>query len=158
MLTNMVFLESFYKILLVLHLIAAFVLAGSLVHNLIIVVKYLRGKFGQKRREKLFVTLSFWSYIITHILGTLIYPAFRIHRRHEYFDQQLPWATGLFEVKEHWAAIGLALIIAYYFLRKNFDPATERQKLFFYVPVCFLLNLIVLYEIIIGSYLAVVKG
>jgi hypothetical protein len=31
--------------------------------------------------------------------------------RAEYTDRQLPWATGLFEIKEHWVALA-AMILA----------------------------------------------
>lgn len=154
----MVFLESFYKVLLQVHLFAALVLVGSMTHNLVIVVGYLRSEFGQKQREKFFVTVSLYAYITVYIIGSLIYPTFRIRVRYEYFDRVMRWATGLFEVKEHWASIGLALIIAYYFLRRSFDPETEREKLFLYVPVCFLLNLILWYELVAGSYLTVLKA
>ena len=46
-----IFLERFYIVLLLTHLIAAGVLAGSMTHNLLIVWRYLQGKFGRKKRE-----------------------------------------------------------------------------------------------------------
>ena len=52
----------------------------------------------------------------------LIFPAFRIHVRHEYFDvaaNNLGWATGLFEAKEHWGAVLMALLLALYCLRRD---------------------------------------
>ena len=137
----MVFLENFYIILLLVHLFTTFVLVGSMTHNLLFVVGYLRGKFGRVKLEWRYVRASFWTYVITYVIGALIYPAFRVYIRGD-FDSQIPWATGLFEVKEHWGAIGLALFFAYYFLRKNFKPEQEKEKLFLYVPLCFLLNII----------------
>jgi len=44
----------------------------------------------------------------------------------------------LFEVKEHWGALGLAFLLVYYFLRRSFQPDEEREKLFFYIPLCLL--------------------
>jgi hypothetical protein len=154
----MVFLEDFYEFLLLVHLFATFVLVGSMTHNLLIVVNYLRGKFGRQKLEWLYVRVSFWTYIIVYVLGVLIYPAFGAYIRPEHFDQQIPWATGLFEVKEHWGAIGLALFFVYYFLRRTFQPAEERDKLFLYVPLCFLLNLVLWYKVIVGCYLTLLKG
>ena len=154
----MVFLENYYEILLLVHLFATFVLIGSMTHNLLIVVGYVRGKFGRQKLEWLYVRVSLWTYIIVYVIGALIYPAYRIYIRHHYFDPQLPWATGLFEVKEHWGAVGLAMFFVYYFLRKSFQPAEEKDKLFLYIPLCFLLNLILWYKVIVGCYLTLLKG
>jgi len=101
----MVFLENLYSTLLLAHLFATFVLVGSMTHNLLCVVGYIRGKFGRQKLEWLYVKVSLWAYSIAYVIGALIYPAYRIHIRHEYFDPQLSWATGLFEVKEHWGQL-----------------------------------------------------
>ena len=154
----MVFLENYYELLLIAHLFATFVLVGSMTHNLLIVVGYLRGKFGRQKLEQRYVKVSLWAYITVYVLGTLMYPAYGAHIRHPYFDPQLPWATGLFEVKEHWGAVGLAMLFVYYFLRKSFQPAEEKNKLFLYVSLCFILNVILWYKIIVGCYLTALKG
>lgn len=154
----MVFLEHFYHPLLLAHLFVTFVLAGSMAHNLLIVVGYLRGKFGRQKLEEYYVKVALWAYMVVYAIGALIYPAYRIYVRHNYFDKELLWATGLFEVKEHWGAVGLAMFVAYYFLRKSFQPAQEKDKLFLYVPLCLLLNVIVWYKIIVGCYLSLLKG
>lgn len=154
----MVFLENYYEFLLLAHLFATFVLIGSMTHNLFCVVSYIRGKFGRIKLEWFYVKVSLWAYIAVYATGALIYPAYTVYIRHHYFDPQLPWATGLFEVKEHWGAIGLALFFVYYLLRRNFKPDSEKEKLFLYVPLCFLLNLILWYKVIIGCYLSLLKG
>ncbi|HIE51459.1 MAG TPA: hypothetical protein EYP85_06840 [Armatimonadetes bacterium] len=153
-----VFLENFYEILLLVHLLVTFVLVGSLTHNLLCLTGYLRGKFGWQKLEKRYVKVAFWSYVATYLIGALAYPAYRVYIRHYYFDPQLPWATGLFEVKEHWGAIGLALFLVYYLLSRNFQPDREREKLSLYFPLCLLLNIIIWYKVIIGSYLTLLKG
>lgn len=153
----MVFLENLYEVLLLAHLFATFVLVGSMTHNLLCVIKYLGGKFGSVKREWFYVRISFWTYIICYVFGVLIYPAFRVYIRED-FDTNMRWATGLFEVKEHWGAIGLGLFFVYYFLRKNFHPEQERDKLFFYVPLCFMLNIILWYKVIAGCYVSLLKG
>ena len=156
-----VFLENFYEFLLLVHLFATFVLIGSMTHNLLCVVKYVRGKFGRQKLEWFYLKVSLWSYIITYVFGVLVYPAFRVYIRGgaEGFDANKKWATGLLEVKEHWGAIGLALMFVYYFLRKNFKPEAEREKLlYFYVPLCLVLNVILWYKVIAGCYLTLIKG
>jgi hypothetical protein len=102
--------------------------------------------------------VSLWAYSIVYVIGVLIYPAYRIHLRHRYFDPELPWATGLFEVKEHWGAVGLAMFVVYYLLRRSFQPAEEKDKLYLYVPLCLLLNVIVWYKVVVGCYLTLLKG
>ena len=154
----MVFLESFYSPLLLAHLLATFLLVGAMTHNLTIVISYLRGKFGQQKLEWLYVRVSLWAYAVVYLIGALIYPAYRVHMRYEYFDKNLPWATGLFEVKEHWGAVGLGMFFVYYLLRKNFQPSEERDKLYLYVPLCALLNVIVWYKVVVGCYLTLLKG
>ena len=154
----MVFLERFYELLLLAHLFVTFVLVGSLTHDLLVVIKYVRGKFGRKKLELYYCKVALWSYVIVYILGALIYPAFRVYMRAEYFEPDLPWAMGLFELKEHWGALGLAFFFVYYYLRKSFEPNVEKDKLWFYVPLCVILNVIVWYKIIIGCYLSLLKG
>ena len=154
----MVFLERFYELLLLAHLFVTFVLVGSLTHDLLVVIKYVRGKFGRKKLELYYCKVALWSYVIVYVLGALISPAFRIYMRAEYFEPHLPWATGLFELKEHWGALGMALFFVYYYLRRSFEPDVEKDKLWFYVPLCVILNVIVWYKIIIGCYLSLLKG
>lgn len=154
----MVFLESFYIPLLIAHLVATGVLLGSMTHNLVYVIGYLRGRFGPKRREARQAAIMWWSYAVTYGIGALIYPAFRVHARHEYLDANLPWATGLFEVKEHWGALAVALLCAYWAVRRSFDPEEDRARLWVYVPWCFLLNAIIWYKTIIGGLLTILRG
>ena len=154
-----VFLAKYYNLLVVLHMLATIVLVGAMTHNLLIVVRgYLRGKFGRKKLEYYYVKVSLWAYIIVYVLGALAYPAFRINTRAALFDETIPWATGLFEVKEHWGALGLAFFVVYYLVRRSFEPDVEKHKLYFYVPLCVLLNVILWYKVVVGCYLALLKG
>lgn len=154
----MVFLEKLYTPMLLGHLFVTFMLVGALAHNLLTVFRYLRGKFGKKKLELRYIKYALWSYVIVYVLGALIYPAYRVYIRGAYFDPELPWATGLFEVKEHWGAIGLAFFVVYYLVRKSFDPQEEPNKLYFHIPLCILLNVIVWYKVVVGCYLSVLKG
>jgi hypothetical protein len=154
----MVFLEKYYRILLLVHLFATFVLVGSMTHHLFIIIGYIRGKFGRQKLEQRYIKVALWSYITVYVIGALIYPAFGVYIRSPFFDQKIPWATGLFEVKEHWGAIGFAMIFVCYFLRRSFQPAEEKQKLFIYIPLCLILNVILWYKVITSCYLTVMKG
>ena len=86
----MVFLEDFYSLLLLAHLFATFVLVGSMTHNLLIVVGYVRGRFGRQKLEWLYVRMSLWAYIVVYVLGVLIYPAYGAHIRYPYLGRSFP--------------------------------------------------------------------
>lgn len=152
-----VFLENCYTFLLIVHLLATFVLIGSMSHNLQGVLAYCRGRFERQALEKRNARVFFWSYLVCYVIGCIIYPTYRVYMR-PYFDPQLPWATGLFEVKEHWGALATAMLLVYYLLRKQFQPSEDRSKLALYIPLCFLLNFIVWYKVIIGVWLTILKG
>ena len=154
----MVFLEEWAKFFLFLHFVGAMVLAGSMTHNAILVVGFCRGRWDKLDLQKLYVKIAFIAYCAVFALGALIYPTFRVRVRAEYFDLHLPQATGLFEVKEHWAAIGLALFIAYFAISRDFNAATDRRLLALYSGLCFTLYLICLYLLVAGFYLTTLKG
>jgi hypothetical protein len=57
-------------------------------------------------------------YVCTFLLGAVIYPEFRISIRGVLEELDAPAAMGSFELKEHFAVVGLALLPAYaYFWR-----------------------------------------
>ena len=54
--------------------------------------------------------------------------------------------------------MGLALLTVCYLLRRSFRPSEEREKLFLYILLCLLVNVIVWYKVVIGCYLTCLKG
>ena len=102
--------------------------------------------------------VGIWAYVLTFILGLLIYPVFRIKVRAEYFDFKLPWLTGLFEIKEYVAAIGLfvALILLgyYYFFRIGEAEKPIKQS---FINLLFVLFLITLFSACVGFLLSFYK-
>lgn len=65
-------------------------------------------------------------FVSTLVLGAILYAPFRVLVRAAYLDTHVPWATGLFEIKEHAAAIGLAVLPAY--LAAWRDPEAESTR------------------------------
>ena len=142
------------KFLLLLHTTAAMVCLGAITHNLVMVVGYLRGKFRRTQLEKLYVTVSFIAFLCAYLLGGIgLYPAFRVEVRHAYFDSLLPWATGLFEIKEHWASLALALFIVYYLMRRRLEPGAGNPLTKVYAVLGILLTLIIWFSAIVGLVL-----
>lgn len=148
-----IFLYAWGKPLLLLHTLVAILLLGSMTHNVLLVVPYLWGTFKKVKLEKLYVKVGFVSYLMTFGFGALVYPNYRYHVRERYFDSQLPWASNLFDIKEHWAAIGLALFVAFLLISRVIDPKQDRQMLGFYVFLSVSLALIIWFNLISGLLL-----
>jgi hypothetical protein len=74
----------------------------------------------QASRYSNFIVLSF---VITASLGAILYPPYRLGIRTVLEDLQLNWANGIFELKEHFVALGLGLLPAYWYYWKQ--PVAE---------------------------------
>ena len=106
---------------LVLHAATAVVLIGAATHNGLQSYRAWRGHPVRPRLQRLYAAVLFATYLPTVALGLWIYPAFRLDVRATNFDQHLPLATGAFEVKEHWVALGLFVLLAYLPLSRRLD-------------------------------------
>lgn len=100
-----------------------------------------------------------WAYLSSFVLGLLIYPVFRIKVRAEYFDPQLPWLTGLFEIKEYIGAIGLfiALVLLGYCYFFKMGEAKKPIKQSF-INLLFILFLITLFKAFVGIFLGLYQS
>ena len=54
-------------------------------------------------------------FVVTSLFGALLYPPYRLDVRPTLEDLDMRAANGVFEIKEHLAAIGLGLLPAYWF-------------------------------------------
>ena len=78
------------------------------VHLLLAGIAGLRGRPFQHTARR-FSVLALVALAITFLTGVLIYPAFRVNVRAAWMDANAPLLTGLFEIKENWAALALLL-------------------------------------------------
>ena len=158
----MVVFESLAKLLLFAHLIAAACATGAAIHLAIRVWHYLRGRLSFKAlHENLYAGLLLIFYAIAYVLGASIYPTFRVRVRGEYFDTDLPAATGLFEVKEHLATTGMVIVIAIWLLARVMDPPARpeaRRLLPLYAGLVTFVLLIIVYNVWSGWYLTTLKA
>jgi len=106
------------KALLLLHFGLAVALAGAVVHNAMIAYRRLRGRTMSKRLLDVYARTSALLCLAVVLVGALLYPSFRTDIRPR-FDQDLPIATLLFEIKEHIALTALALLMAQAGLRRG---------------------------------------
>ena len=120
-----VWLEGVASALLVVHALAAIALLGATTHDAVLVIGFLRSRFGRAGLERLYVRIQLVAYLATFALGAVIYPAYRIYVRAAVFDRWAPWASNLFDIKENFAALGLPVVVAYAWLRSRFDPRKD---------------------------------
>lgn len=100
------------------HGIVGALVVGLLTHHAIWMVNQTNASQRFRQVTRRFLHLSLFAVIIELILGLLIYPTYRVRVRAVYFDQlergwqPLHWLSGLFDFKEHAAAVLLAVCVA----------------------------------------------
>ena len=120
-------------LLLLLHGLSAMFLLGAVTHQALALWlpsgRQQPGWWQALRavHPERYVRAVVFLFILTVLLGAIIYLRFRVYVRAEYLDAQMPWATGLFEVKEHAAAIGLAVLPAYWVVWREPVAAAPRR-------------------------------
>jgi hypothetical protein len=92
-------------------------------------------------------------YVLTVLLGSLIYPSYRIGVRNFLEDLRLSAANGVFELKEHVVAVGLGLLPAYWYFWRDAAADPWSRKL-----VTGLLTVIVWYSFIVGHVVNSIRG
>jgi hypothetical protein len=111
------------KLLLVLHATSAIVLVGAATHNGLLAIRQLGGNPVRRALQRLYVRIVGWAYLATFALGLATYPAFRLDVRAAWLDEHLPVATRMFEIKEHWLALGLVILAGYWPMSRTIDIA-----------------------------------
>ena len=159
----MIFLESLARPMLLCHAIAAAVLVGATTHHLLWCRHYVWGRAGYIKAERRFATICAIAFVTTFILGNLLYPTYKVRVRAEYFDNpaaisdevklrvaqhalvgvkptpappvvaSLSPIARLFDIKEHWVALGCAASVALWLLSRKLHPRDDRRVLPLYV-------------------------
>jgi hypothetical protein len=151
--------EPIARALLFVHLVAAVVAVGAAAH---LMVRYLRSRPDsiRPRLPRLHARILVIAYSVCWVAGALLYPIFRVRVRQEIFDIRLPWATGLFEAKEHLANIGLVAAIGLWLLITNLSevPGDDRRVLPLLGMLLGLVLAVLFYGTWTGWYLATLKA
>jgi hypothetical protein len=111
--------------LLIIHGVIAVFLIGAITHQTLGVVwprqpgqtDFVANARGI--RPQLYVNAIIILFVITFVLGAYLYPTYRVFVRPPLQDLQLTYAIGLFEIKENFAAIGLAMLPSYWYFWKH---------------------------------------
>ena len=94
-------------------------------------------------------------FVVTAIGGGLLYPQYRLDVRTALEDLQMRAANGVFEIKEHLAAIGLGLLPTYWlFWRAPLVPEQASARRY----LSWLLAFIVWWNFLVGHVLNNIKG
>lgn len=144
-------------VLLIIHGMVSVFLLGGLTHQVAASIKIGKTREGFFYRYRavngsIMVNAIVAAYLITFVLGALIYPAYRLDVRIALVEMRLPWAVGLFEVKEHWAAIGLAALPLYRHLWR-FEKATSGRFL-----LTLMLAAVVWFNFVVGHLVNNLRG
>jgi hypothetical protein len=92
---------------------------------------------------------------VTSIGGALLYPRYRLDIRTTLEDLNLRSANGIFEIKEHLAAIGLGILPIYWFLwKKALTPEYAASRKY----LTWILAFLVWWNFLVGHILNNIKG
>jgi hypothetical protein len=118
--------------LLIFHALVAVALLGALTHQALAVWWPVpagpRSFIGNFRgvRSVTYTNVIIALYVTEIIAGSFLYPSYRLSVRLVLEDLRMKAPTGIFEIKEHLAALGLGMLPAYwYYWRK---PAAEHGR------------------------------
>jgi hypothetical protein len=160
---DIISVNTFWTIWLLVHLLLAVALLGALTHQAVAAVMPVRqvaGPGGFVTRFRAvpaagYATAICVLWILTFIVGSYIYTKYRIYIRIP-IEQAGYWKTqGFFDFKEHVASIGLTLLPAYWFFWKNaqnpqYDTARKMVTVYLAIACWFLF--------IVGHVLNNVRG
>lgn len=148
-------------VLLILHGLLAVALLGAITHQTISVWSPARGTaesfVGRMRSVSAtsYVNAIIVLYLLTALVGAIIYPSYRLNVRIVLEQMQLFKQNGAFELKEHLVAIGLGMLPAYwYFWRQPLASDHARTRAVITVMLAF----IVWWGFLVGHVLNNIRG
>jgi hypothetical protein len=148
-------------VLLILHALLAVTLLGAITHQTVSV--WLPGRrsaesFVARMRAvspAAYANAIVVLYVATATLGAIIYPSYRLNVRIVLEQLQLYAANGAFELKEHFVAVGLGMLPAYwYFWRRPLAAEHARARAVLTAVLAF----VVWWSFIVGHVLNNIRG
>jgi len=147
--------------LLILHGLVAIALLGAITHQFIAAVRRspARGTAFIDRYKgvnpRVFANAVVVLYLAAFVLGAVIYPSYRLNVRVAFEQMALGAAVGGFELKEHFAGLGVALLPLYLWLwRPERDDSHGRDRL----AITGILAFIVWFDLLVGHVLNNLRG
>jgi hypothetical protein len=153
-----VFLYGARRLLLVLHAGGSIVLIGASTHHALQMRHYLSGRFGREKLEKTYAKVVSVAYVLTFLLGALLYPSYRVHVRGLFLDRHAPAYADLFDVKETYASLALVIAIGLGALALTLRPAETPALVRVYAVMSFVVCAVVWLDVIAGILVVSVRG
>jgi hypothetical protein len=147
-----------FTALLIVHGLLAVALLGAITHQAVAAcwpAPKTAGSFTGRFRAVAapsYANAIVLLYLVTFILGGIIYTEYRIFVRPVVEELRMWSANGSFELKEHFAAIGMGMLPAYWYLWRQ--PAEGRTR----AIVTALLAFIVWWNFLVGHILNNIRG
>jgi hypothetical protein len=147
--------------LLILHGLVAVALLGAVTHQALAVLGRAEARTGSFFKR--FRTTDAAAYagaitvlfVLVSVMGAILYPQYRAQVRPLLQDMDLRTANGAFELKEHFSALGLVLLPAYWAAWRQ-PLAPEYAGLRFWLT--WILALLIWWNFLVGDALSVIKG
>ncbi|OFV90311.1 MAG: hypothetical protein A3H95_03325 [Acidobacteria bacterium RIFCSPLOWO2_02_FULL_64_15] len=150
------------QILTILHALLAVGLLGALTHQAFSVARRKPASPAHTFIDRFrgvnsptFTNVVVLLFVVTSIGGGLLYPRYRVDVRTTLEDLQLRAANGVFEMKEHFAALGVGLLPAYWLFWRpplHVEYADTRKYL------TWILALVTWWNFLVGEVLNNIKG
>src|SRR5271170_3617542 len=118
------------SIVIIVHLLLAITLLGALTHQTVAVLWPARpaapapgapafGRAYRGVRAQLYTNVVIALYLLTAVVGAFMYGPYRLTILPFFYGHGLRLFGGIFELKEHFVVIGLALLPVYWYLWKK---------------------------------------
>jgi hypothetical protein len=149
------------QLLLLLHVLIGAALLGAITHQAFSVARKPTApprSFVERFRgvnSPTFTNVIVLLFVVNTLIGGLLYPRYRIDVRPMLEDMQLRAANGIFEAKEHFAAVGLGLLPAYWLFWR---PPLVREHAETRKYLTWILAVIVWWNFVVGELLNNIKG
>ena len=145
--------------LILLHGLLAVVLLGGITHQAVAVAWPSRSKSGiansyRSTNSAIYTNANIVLYLATAILGGIIYPVYRVGVRSFLENARLMAATGSFELKEQFIAIGLGMLPLYWLVWRSTEPAAAPARTAVTLMFCFY----VWFGFLVGHILNNIRG
>jgi hypothetical protein len=146
--------------LILLHGLLAVVLLGGITHQAVAVAWPSRSKSGiansyRATNSSVYTNANIVLYLATATLGGIIYPVYRVGVRSFLENARLMAATGSFELKEQFVAVGLGMLPLYWLLWNRPSEEGSRPAR---IAVTLILCAIVWYGFLVGHILNNIRG
>jgi hypothetical protein len=148
-------------VLLIVHTLIGTALLGAITHQVVSALRHRRSgadSFLSRYaavNQRTFTLAVVSLYVVQVGVGALIYPAYRLNVRIPFEEMSLGWAIGLFELKEHFAGIGLVTLPFYAYCWRAGEPqAHPRDR----IALSLLIAFIVWWDFLVGHLLNNMRG